>query len=93
MSQEQRLKVAENPQLRKMVEKYLDRIGSEPVETSSQRVQYKERIKALLIERDAIIIAHYYTSPEIQALAEETAGSCLILSRWPVSARTTRPRP
>ena len=35
---------------------------------------YKERIKALLKEKDAVLVAHYYTDPEIQALAEETGG-------------------
>ncbi|MDN4503673.1 quinolinate synthase NadA [Alteromonadaceae bacterium BrNp21-10] len=35
---------------------------------------YKDRIKALLIEKNAVLVAHYYTDPEIQALAEETNG-------------------
>lgn len=35
---------------------------------------YKERIKALLIEKNAVLVAHYYTDPVIQALAEETGG-------------------
>lgn len=35
---------------------------------------YKEKIKKLLIEKDAVLVAHYYTDPEIQALAEETGG-------------------
>ncbi|NQZ51889.1 MAG: quinolinate synthase NadA, partial [Moritella sp.] len=34
----------------------------------------KARIKQLLKEKDAVLIAHYYTDPEIQALAEETGG-------------------
>lgn len=33
-----------------------------------------KRIKQLLIERDAVIVAHYYTDPEIQQLAEDTGG-------------------
>lgn len=32
------------------------------------------RIKDLLQARDAVLVAHYYTDPEIQALAEETGG-------------------
>jgi quinolinate synthase len=36
--------------------------------------EYKARIKQLLIDRDAVLVAHYYTDPEIQALAEETGG-------------------
>lgn len=37
--------------------------------------EYRERIKALLIEKDATLVAHYYTDPEIQSLAEETGGA------------------
>ena len=72
--QSQRFNIAENPQLREMVEKHLDRIHAEPAETSVQREQYRERIKALLVERNAVIVAHYYTAAEIQSLAEETGG-------------------
>ena len=39
-----------------------------------EKQQYKDRIKQLLIDRDAVLVAHYYTDPEIQALAEETGG-------------------
>ncbi|KHG49755.1 quinolinate synthetase A domain protein [Enterobacter hormaechei subsp. xiangfangensis] len=35
---------------------------------------YREKIKRLLKERDAVMVAHYYTDPEIQQLAEETGG-------------------
>ena len=35
---------------------------------------YREKIKRLLRERDAVMVAHYYTDPEIQQLAEETGG-------------------
>lgn len=35
---------------------------------------YREKIKRLLSERDAVMVAHYYTDPEIQHLAEETGG-------------------
>ncbi len=42
--------------------------------TQEQTSVYKARIKAQLIEQDAVLVAHYYTSPLIQALAEETGG-------------------
>lgn len=46
-----------------------------PVPLSAQeKLDYKARIKRLLKEKDAVLIAHYYTDPEIQALAEETGG-------------------
>ncbi len=35
---------------------------------------YREKIKRLLKERDAVMVAHYYTDPEIQQLVEETGG-------------------
>lgn len=42
--------------------------------SSDEKVFYRERIKSLLIEKNAVIVAHYYTDPEIQVLAEETGG-------------------
>ena len=35
---------------------------------------HKERIKSLLKERNAVLVAHYYTDDAIQSLAEETGG-------------------
>lgn len=34
----------------------------------------RAKIKRLLKQRDAVMVAHYYTDPEIQQLAEETGG-------------------
>lgn len=42
--------------------------------TVEQRSSYKHNIKRLLKEKNAVLVAHYYTDPEIQALAEETGG-------------------
>ena len=42
--------------------------------TDDQRSLYRQRIKERLQARDAVMVAHYYTDPEIQALAEETGG-------------------
>lgn len=39
-----------------------------------QVLEYKNRIKRLLKEQDACLVAHYYTDPLLQALAEETGG-------------------
>jgi len=33
-----------------------------------------EKIKLLLTERDAVLVAHYYTSDDLQKLAEQTGG-------------------
>ncbi|MDP7591794.1 MAG: quinolinate synthase NadA [Litorilituus sp.] len=42
--------------------------------TSSEKEAYKAKIKQLLKDKNAVLVAHYYTDPEIQALAEETGG-------------------
>lgn len=41
---------------------------------ADEKAFYREKIKTLLKQRDAVLVAHYYTDPEIQALAEETGG-------------------
>ena len=48
---------------------------SKPEKLSDARKKaLKDEIKALLKARNATMVAHYYTDPEIQALAEETGG-------------------
>lgn len=42
--------------------------------SDADKAQYTARIKQLLREKNAVLVAHYYTDPEIQALAEETGG-------------------
>jgi len=42
--------------------------------TPKQKLALRERIKALLKAQDAVLVAHYYTDPELQSLAEETGG-------------------
>ncbi|MEZ9595474.1 quinolinate synthase NadA [Shewanella sp. 10N.261.52.F9] len=42
--------------------------------SDQEKAESKARIKQLLKEKDAVLVAHYYTDPEIQALAEETGG-------------------
>lgn len=50
--------------------------------TVDEKQFYREKIKRLLKERDAVMVAHYYTDPEIQQLAEETGGAFPTLWRW-----------
>jgi quinolinate synthase len=45
-----------------------------PVYSPEQKEAVKNKIKKLLKEQDAVLIAHYYVSAELQALAEETGG-------------------
>lgn len=45
-----------------------------PALSQDEQQTYVGRIKSLLKKHNASLIAHYYTDPEIQALAEETGG-------------------
>ncbi len=48
---------------------------AKPIElNNTQQYEYVQQIKTLLKQNNAVLIAHYYTDPEIQALAEETGG-------------------
>ncbi len=46
----------------------------EPQLTAEQVAAYQAEIKQLLRDKNAALVAHYYTDPMIQALAEETGG-------------------
>ncbi|MCP5158682.1 MAG: quinolinate synthase NadA [Gammaproteobacteria bacterium] len=41
---------------------------------ATEKTVLTKRIRRLLIERDATLVAHYYTSPELQELADATGG-------------------
>ncbi|MFA5495668.1 MAG: quinolinate synthase NadA [Porticoccaceae bacterium] len=74
MSLFKRLQLAEIPHFHELVEQHLDRLHDEPHYSAEQEAAHVECIKALLKEKDAVIVAHYYTDPAIQKLAEETGG-------------------
>ena len=42
--------------------------------TDAERDRLRDRIRELLRERDAVLVAHYYTDAELQRLADETGG-------------------
>lgn len=42
--------------------------------SDAERDELGEEIRALLAERNAVLVAHYYTDPEIQKLADATGG-------------------
>lgn len=44
------------------------------VRSPEETVRLKERIRKLLREQDAVLVAHYYTDGDLQDLAEETGG-------------------
>ena len=41
---------------------------------AAEKAALMAKIERLLVERDAALVAHYYTSPELQELAEATGG-------------------
>lgn len=42
--------------------------------SDEERSHYRNKIKSLLKERDAVLVVHYYVDAELQILAEETGG-------------------
>ncbi len=61
-------------QAQELVRQYFDQAEPAPELSEQQRARYREEIKALLDQQDAVVIAHYYTDAGIQSLAEETGG-------------------
>ena len=55
-----------------LVREHLDQ--SAACQDEGRAAYLRQRIRELLQARDAVLVAHYYTDPEIQALAEETGG-------------------
>ena len=58
---------------RQLVQEFLATSREEPLDPA-QAEALKEEIRELLRKEDAVLVAHYYTDPAIQALAEETGG-------------------
>ncbi|GAB3627796.1 quinolinate synthetase [Pandoraea terrae] len=42
--------------------------------SQAERAELKTRIKRLLVEQNAVLVAHYYVDADLQDLAEETGG-------------------
>ncbi|MFT4520499.1 MAG: quinolinate synthase [Halioglobus sp.] len=59
--------------IREQVQHHLDSAEQKQL-SPEQEDALKETIKARLEQENAVIVAHYYTSPAVQALAEETGG-------------------
>lgn len=74
MTHPSKLHIASDSDHREVVEHYLGKLHEEPRYTPEQEAAYRTSIKRLLKERNAVIVAHYYTDPVIQSLAEETGG-------------------
>ena len=70
------------------------RVPPTMVETldAHEQVVLITRIKRLLVERDATLVAHYYTSTELQELAEATGGcvsDSLDMARFGADSRSS----
>ncbi len=65
---------ADQSHLRAVVADHLDRVGNRELLSGGRRAELIAAIKQQLVANNAVIVAHYYTDPLIQALAEETGG-------------------
>lgn len=57
-----------------LVREHLSHLGETRALDAEKQAELKDRIKALLKEQNAVLVAHYYCDHDIQALAEETGG-------------------
>lgn len=71
---QQDLSVQANNDLSLKVKEYLEKVSVDESLSADQQGIVRQQIKQLLIDKNAVIVAHYYTDPLIQALAEETGG-------------------
>ncbi|MBQ44424.1 MAG: quinolinate synthase [Porticoccaceae bacterium] len=60
---------------RQVVEDYLSTLAYRKETSVSNQDALRDAIKAELKSKNAVLIAHYYTDPSIQELAEETGGT------------------
>lgn len=75
MSAADTLKSDKHGHTRELVQTYLaEAIHLRDVRQPHETAQLTERIKGLFKQHNAVLVAHYYTAPEIQALADETGG-------------------
>ena len=59
---------------RVFVREYLDKIPEKLPLSKQENADYESKIIALLAEKNAALVAHYYTHPLLQALADKTLG-------------------
>lgn len=57
-----------------LVKGYLDQVPKRHVISTEKVEELNARIKAKLVERNAVLVAHYYTDASLQALAEDSGG-------------------
>ncbi len=59
---------------RSQVKAWLERVPLKTTVPADERHRYEPLIRDLLQQRNAVMVAHYYTDPALQALAEATGG-------------------
>ena len=59
---------------RETVKAWLDRVPVESEVSRARHAAFEHKVRQLLQQRNAILVAHYYTDPDLQKLAEETGG-------------------
>lgn len=57
-----------------LVKTYLDNLPKQTKPDPAEQAEQRAAVKEMLAREDAVLVAHYYTDPEVQALAEETGG-------------------
>lgn len=62
-----------DPAFQARVDQYWPQSAPEHLDKDEKEF-YREKIKRLLIEKEAVLVAHYYVDADIQQLAEETNG-------------------
>ena len=60
--------------LQAKIDNIIDNVTPSPWLNKAEKADYIAKIKALLIKKNAVLIAHYYVDDDIQALAEATGG-------------------
>ena len=57
-----------------LVQEFLDHIPIEPKVSLEEMAAHKAKVKDELKKHNAVLVAHYYADPLVQAIAEETGG-------------------
>lgn len=60
--------------LQSRIDNIIENVAPTPWFNDDQKADYEAKITALLKEKNAVLIAHYYVEDELQALAESTGG-------------------
>ena len=66
--------ISRNEEARALVNTWLKRASPPQILSRAERRRYRRRVRELLQREDAVLVAHYYTDPELQNLAEESGG-------------------